>query len=276
MGSFLRRNHFPSHSGWLLCRYHGLFDPGVLAGKTQLQHLELKTCCLPDAEWLEQLLSHLQPLQQLTYLGLKDTLWDNEQDNPTAAAYAGLTASSKPQHLDLAGCRLPAGVWQHMFPADRQLPQLLSLQVKGVKQPAGGAATAPEGSLLASCCPGLQELGMEGLQVGLGWLAPLQGLTGLHTLRLGCDSDGGGNNDSGSDSDSDDGGDHATAAEGMAEVCQLTGLRELSLRVPHDAHLPQLSLQLTQLQCLTYLSYQGLVDIGQGCYYLSCEVRLSL
>lgn len=229
-----------------------------------------------DAAWLEQLLSHLQPLQQLTFLVMKNTLWADHQDDPPAAAYAALTTSSKLQHLDLTGCRLPAGVWQHMFPTDRQLPQLQSLQLIGVKQLAGGAATAPDGSLLVSCCPGLQKLDMEGLQARAGVLSPLQGLSALHTLRLGVDGDRGGDGggDRGSDSESDGGG-HATVADGMPEVCQLTGLMELSLRVPRDTQFRQLALQLTQLQHLTHMSYHGPVDIGRGCYYLSCEVSLT-
>jgi hypothetical protein len=103
-------------------------EPGALAGKTQLQRLQVKYMHpkLTGAQ-LAQLLSHLQPLQQLTNLNLAHSLTADEQDSPPAAAYAALTASSKLQHLDLTCCTLQAGAWQHMFPAGRQLPQLLSL-----------------------------------------------------------------------------------------------------------------------------------------------------
>jgi hypothetical protein len=103
--------------------------PGVLAGKTLLQHLDLaRPRYTQDAaahSRLAQLLSHLQPLQQLTHLSFTDVTWASaEHTNPPAAAYSALTASSKLQHLSMYGCTMLQGLWQHVFPTGRQLPHL--------------------------------------------------------------------------------------------------------------------------------------------------------
>jgi hypothetical protein len=68
-------------------------------------------------------------------------------------------------------------------------------------------------------------------------LAPLCGLSGLHTLRLATDTAG-------------------EAAEGFEEVCQLPGLRELHLKT-HRTAKEGLLLQLAQLKQLTGLAYLG-------------------
>jgi hypothetical protein len=86
-------------------------EAGALAGKTQLQHLCLRGCDIHGgAAGVAQLLSNLQPMQQLTYLSLHHSLLEGEDSTPPAAAYAALTASSKLQHLDIRECILPAGV----------------------------------------------------------------------------------------------------------------------------------------------------------------------
>jgi hypothetical protein len=165
------------------------FEPGALAGKTRLQHLDLALCRVPGgAAGVAQLLSHLQPLHQLTHLDLMRTLRDVSEDTPPAAAYAALTTSSKLQHLNISTNRLPAHVWQHMFPVGRQLLHLTSLDISAIQQPldlAGGFAPAPEGSLLVSCCPSLQSLSLVCLQFE-GLLPALQGLSTLHTLGVGA------------------------------------------------------------------------------------------
>jgi hypothetical protein len=81
-------------------------EPSVLAGRTQLQHLTLGCCNVEScsAAWVEQLLSYLQPLQQLTHLNLTYSLQGVEGDHPPAAAYTALTASSKLQHLNIHWC----------------------------------------------------------------------------------------------------------------------------------------------------------------------------
>jgi hypothetical protein len=136
-----------------------------------------------------ELLSSLPQLHQLTYLDLWGTLC---HDNiAPAAAYSALTANSKLQHLDITDCTLPVGMWQHVFPAHRQLPHLRELLVKSVNHiyhheglQAEGPAIVPEGSRLVSCCPRLQSLCMIGLQCTSELLSPLQGLSGLTELQL--------------------------------------------------------------------------------------------
>ena len=106
----------------------GHFEPGVLAGKSQLQHLQLSHLrTSAGAAGEAQLLSHLPPLQQLTHLDLTHSLRAVEEGSPPAAAYSAIAASTKLQHLNIMGCLLPVGVWQHLFPPGRQLPHLTSL-----------------------------------------------------------------------------------------------------------------------------------------------------
>jgi hypothetical protein len=164
------------------------FQPGALDGKTKLQHLMLGTCTVGGAAGVAALLAQLQPMQQLTYLDLDDSLGADtpnpkhqgalagtgeDQGNPSedvervcapAAAYSALTASSKLQHLNISQGILPAGLWQQLFPADRQLPHLRDLNISYVKEPPGREYLAPEHQQLASCCPGLQHLVIKGLQ----------------------------------------------------------------------------------------------------------------
>lgn len=151
-----------------------------------------------------------------------------------------MTASSKLQHLDLSGCKLPAAaVWQHIFPAGRQLPHLQTLKLADVKQPVLPAgllpAAAPEGTRLVSCCPALQHLDMQGLCYSRGLVSALQGLTGLHTLML---------------------KDVRGASGDLKSLSQLTGLRELKI-LNQVMGGNRLLLQLTKLQQLTSLHYQG-------------------
>jgi hypothetical protein len=241
-------------------------EPGVLAGKTMLQHLVLQSP-RPSGDVavsMAQLLSHMQHLQHLTHLDLQgglqayDTEWGNPADdgsdtyqervNPPAAAYAALTASSKLQYLDITNCHLPVGVWQHMFPANKQLPHLQYLGIAGVMRPSGVAASAPDG--IISCCPDLRVLDMQRLRHSAKLLGPLQGLRGLHTLRLAPSTAAGlpaqlalvG----------------AGSAEGFEAVCQLTGLKELTMRVTYThGTREQLVRPLLQLQQLTVLGLAG-------------------
>jgi hypothetical protein len=98
-------------------------EPAVLAGKTHLQYLRWQVDCSDDNVHAAQLLSHLQPLQQLTHLDLYHSLL-SRRDGPPARAYSALTASSKLQYLDISGCILPPDAFQHVFPAGRDLRHL--------------------------------------------------------------------------------------------------------------------------------------------------------
>jgi hypothetical protein len=186
------------------------FEPGVVDGKSQLQHLHLANCSMPGgATSVAQLLSSLQPLFRLQHLQLthRNLALTTGSGNPPVAAFSALTASSMLQHLDVSWCTLPAGVWQHMFPAGRQLPHLRWLDTSHARQPSGAYASAPDINFVVSCCPGLQFLDMWGLQYSVDPLAPFPGPSALHTLSLAVDEQ--------------------TAGEGVQAVCQLTGLREL-------------------------------------------------
>ena len=145
------------------------FEAGYLAGKTKLQHLDL--CCVwCQGEAVEEahLLSHGQQMQQLTHMRLYGSVTQtvaaaNGTYNPPAAAFSALTASTNLRHLDISGCKLPAGVWEHVFPIGRQLPNLTSLNVMFIMQPSSGGyayiyAPAPESSRLAGCCPSLEVI----------------------------------------------------------------------------------------------------------------------
>ena len=122
-------------------------DAAALAGRTLLQHLDLECHgVLNGAAGVAQLLSQVRQMQQLTYLRLEGSS-SNDESCPPAAAYAALTASSKLQHLDISKCRVPAGVWQHVLPAGRRLPNLQHLGLSYTRVPAGLAATHASGSL---------------------------------------------------------------------------------------------------------------------------------
>jgi hypothetical protein len=228
----------------------GIFEPAALANKAKLQHLELAFCTLQPrngAAGLAALLSQLLHQTQLTHLDLRHSVRLEKAHNPPAAAYAALTASTKLRHLDIWGCTLPAGVWQHMFAAGRQLLHLTSLDISHARQLPDGAAPAPEGSQLVSCCPSLQSLSMSSLQHSPQQLTQLQGLSGLHTLCLATEigrADRGGT---------------------LQAVGQLTGLRKLGLYVgeaPTQLLITQLQ-QLRRLPHLTALFYgsEGLREV---------------
>jgi hypothetical protein len=101
----------------------------------------LQECRIPGgAAGIAELLLHMQQLQQLTHLSFSCSSSDSSMmmvmmmsldSIPTAAAYSALTASSKLRHLDIGSCTLPAGVWQYVFPAGRQLPHLRELYISG-------------------------------------------------------------------------------------------------------------------------------------------------
>jgi hypothetical protein len=106
-----------------------ILEADSLSGSTQLQHLALQNAFNASdilesgAVAVARLMSQLQHLQQLTHLSLQHSHTPNWEQNTLATpAYSALTASSKLQRLQFSCCRLPSGVWPHMFPAGRQLP----------------------------------------------------------------------------------------------------------------------------------------------------------
>ena len=207
-------------------------EPGALAGKTLLQHLELPEGRIAGGSGgIAELMHHLQQLQHCTHPNLCDSVRsDTVVSSPAAATFSALTASSKLQHLDISGCQLPAEVWQHVSPVGRQLLHLRELNVSHVHD-CQGPATAPEGSRLVSCCPGLQSLLMQELQYNAELLAPLSELGSLRELCL-CSA--------------------KRSPEGLAVVGQLTGLRRLEMWVPKNDK--SVLLLLAQLKHLTHFS----------------------
>jgi hypothetical protein len=177
-----------------------LLQPGALAALTQLQHLAvMQSKILSDygvgtvedtaAAGMQQLLLDLSQLQQLTYLDLGcSRAWHCcPSARPGPEAYSALTASSMLQHLNISNCCLPEGVWEHIFPSDRQLPNLRTLDISWVLHPAQGTllVLSLPGPLLPSCCPGLQSLSMKGMEDSTEGISALQGLSSLWHLALG-------------------------------------------------------------------------------------------
>jgi hypothetical protein len=113
-------------------------EPGVLAGKTKLQHLDLSShnvnASSDDEASVAHLMPDLQHMQQLTFLDLSEHDNDcydiGEEITPqVAATFSALTSSSQLHHLNISRCVLPADVWQHLFPAGRHLPHLTTLNL---------------------------------------------------------------------------------------------------------------------------------------------------
>ena len=238
-------------------------EPGVLGSLTQLQHLAISpkyrrgdTHNAGVRQWLHQ----LQHMQQLTLLRIEGIVC--EDGSASAASLSVLTASSKLQDLGVIECLLPAGVWQHVFPAGRQLPHLQKLEIYHVSEYLGTVVTAegPEGTRLVTCCPGLQHLSMhvQDQQYSAELLAALQGLSALRTLLLFAHYSGGG--------------------DCLQAVIGLTRLRELSLDVQRSKAVEgqpaeELLLHSTQLQQLTKLVFLGSLSTWSGGDVLIFEVR---
>jgi len=143
-------------------------DPTILQDCTQLQRLRLQYLAVISAGGVAALHSLLGCLQQLQSLQLASL----EYDQPVAAAaaaaaaaYTSLTASSLLQKLHLTVEELPAGVWPHVFPPDRQLPALRELDMRWggfIEDETGPPPAATPGtddlSSIIRCCPGLCRL----------------------------------------------------------------------------------------------------------------------
>lgn len=119
---------------------------------------------------------------------------------------------------------------------------------------------APHGSLLVSCCPGLQSLDTRQLWCSAELLGPLTGLSGLRTLL--CEA-------------------YCDNAQALQVVPRLSGLRELQLCVDNEyrrnRHTEEglLLLRLNELRQLTRLKFDEVVDGSLGPEY-SCIFDLQV
>ena len=157
------------------------FQPRQLQSLTSLQHLHLGWMALQGrAAGGNELLAVLPHLSGLTYLGLEDI---NDLNSGPAAAFGNITSSTRLQQLKLrvfpstTSNSNDVNCWQAMFPSNRQLPQLRTVDLRYVQHLADADLQA-----CVSCCPNLQELVLEeGLmhRVRLHALLQLSGLTKL-------------------------------------------------------------------------------------------------
>jgi hypothetical protein len=162
---------------------YGAVQPSLLTGLTQLQHLQLECCSLLPTgpfEWqglaadadgdhdaaMAELLAALQYLTQLQHLEVGVPGFA-EVEIPVVL-FSALTASSCLTQLCMAaeyGQTLPPGAAQHIFPADRQLPQLscVDFSTKNDWELEDFCIATEALAALASCCPNLEQLKIIGV-----------------------------------------------------------------------------------------------------------------
>jgi len=209
------------------------FDPSVLQNCTQLQGLELQSVNIISAGRAAALHSLVARLQQLHVL----TLHHVEYDFVAPAAYSSLTASSALRCLTLRVTvdNLPAGIWPHVFPSDRQLPELQELtldwfELDAAQPPPPAVLATDDISRLASCCPGLHDISTDVQpDTQLSALANVSGLTRLSVWGL-----------------------HREGFESLGALSGLVSLQELSVDLGGPIS-PQDLLCLTALTGLTVL-----------------------
>lgn len=209
------------------------FEPAALSGKTLLRKLHLFDAVIPGgAAGVSALLLELQQLQELSVLGLSNTLKHCAAD---ASCYAALTASTRLASLNLRSCMLPHGVWQHILRAGMELPLLQELFMQYVSE--GGQLTSADMQRLVTAAPALRQLSSSQAQKP-ALLAPLTNLTGLQDLELSKVDDA-----------------------GVGVLVQITGLRKLQLWGPSMVTEAGL-LQMTVLQQLSSLMLYSLALKG--------------
>ena len=221
-----------------------------IASMTRLQQLVLcNVCCTRAASAAHgkvlELLAVLGQLQHLTELVLEAV--QGLQGCPLQA-FSALTASSNLQRLCLSDVALgslgPAAVapgsavaqhrhqsvWQYVFPAGSQCPNLADLRLESVRP----GLQADDMQHLAQCCPSIQVLVASLQPAGKGaQLTMLQELPRLQQLAL-------------------EGGLHPATTGVLA---QLTGLQHLAVRSVDITDMDVV--QLTPLKQLTVLDLSG-------------------
>lgn len=147
---------------------------------------------------------------------------------------------------------MPAGAWPHIFSGAGRLPHLQQLILESCWEYSGQAAHitegvpagAPEGSVLASCCPGLHRLDLLGMRWTAEQLGTLTALSGLRTLTLHQTTGAPGTTKRELNTE---------CAAAVEAVGRLTGLRCLHLWRIFEGP----PLHLTQLRQLTGLSWSS-------------------
>jgi len=167
-------------------------DPTILQDCTQLHVLKLLRVPIiaaggaaARAAALHSLFDRLQHLQSLEL---------HQLHRPAAAAaYTSLTASSALQALHLTVDDMPAGVWPHVFPPDRQLPALQELTLRWYHMdawhppPAAAMGTNDLGCITV-CCRELRGISISVQpDTQLAALAKASGLTRLSVSGLYAD-----------------------------------------------------------------------------------------
>jgi hypothetical protein len=147
-----------------------------------------------------------------------------------------------------------------MFPADRQLSHLHTLELNFMRDRQGDYI-AIEISAVARCCPNLRFLAVPGGRYSAAQLAPLTGLQHLTTLFL---SKGAGSG-------------HGA----MGAICQLTQLRQLGFvpfSIADDGELLLLLTPLRQLEalaCFTNSCIERGSRHGFSCQVCACVLQSS-
>jgi hypothetical protein len=207
------------------------FEPRLLFNMPKLQVLRLRISSsrfLPDGSTgTQDLLGALLCLQELQALDLRNVLQHLLPDE-LLQAYAGLTASSMLQQLDLSACRFPPKCGQLLFAPDSsssssssrgsngagggrrnasRLPHLRQLVLYRCEDPPGSVLQLHSLSSLVCCCPALADLAF--------WLRP-----GSTSSNNGGDSGG-----------SDSGGSSGGSAVGFRDAAARAGQRTFGLHL---------------------------------------------
>lgn len=204
------------------------FDPAVLYSMHSLEHLNF--ALVRPKGGLRMFFSSLRMLQTLTHVSLRDM--EQQATDVPPAAYAALTSSSKLQSLYLTDVYVPAGAWQHMFPAQPQLTCLRSITL----QMHGHVLAMSDLERIVACCPNLDRLILMFLPLqpphepNMQCLGKLRQLCFLQVNRM--------------------------QDEVATVLPQLTNLRTLNIYMPGVISITTL-LQLSSLTQLTSLSTAG-------------------
>jgi hypothetical protein len=145
----------------------GKFEPRLLSGMPGLQSLRVRSSSsrfLPDGFLgTQDLLVALRGLTQLQTLDLRNIL-QHLLPEQQGQSYAGLTASSVLQQLELSACRFPPNSGQFVLSSACCLPYLRRLVLYRCEDPPGSVLQLSNLDSLVDCCPALEDLAL--------WVSP--------------------------------------------------------------------------------------------------------